>query len=260
MKHFLLLSFFYLIFLSHLNAQEEKKHHTENRWEERWWTKINAIPVIITVNKNQGDSTFLFKHQGHFYHKKVSKSGSLIEEGRKEGHHGHVCGNDPIKNGNWITYYPTTGIIKSIGNYRCGKKINQWLYFHENGNLKKSETYTLPYPIWTKGNTNYYLNGSYKEYYKNGQLKTSGNYKIVEASVKYDVEFDSITFEGIKKQCCQWEIRSIKTGEWKSFDKSGQLVHTKKESPKFEIRDLETSLKTSQQVLQQLNKKHKFRQ
>jgi len=77
--------------------------------------------------------------------------------------------------------------------------------------------------------------------------------------VEYAAEFDTVTFEAIMKYC-EWEVRSIKVGEWKYFDRKRRLIDRKKEVPKFEIRAIEMRLQTSQQVLEQLNRNHRFRQ
>jgi len=90
-----------------------------------------------------------------------------------------------------FTNTPFTGDVASTesGNFINGKRIGEWLTFHENGQLEEIgnfedgnkdgswTTYHVNGQLRSKGNYKYdKMDGFWEFYYKNGQLSNKGNY------------------------------------------------------------------------------------
>lgn len=129
----------------------------------------------------------------------------------------------PKLTGSWTNYY-SSGEIKEIGKIVCNRKYGDWLYFYKSGQIKRYEKYDGLDLIGSNPNMGY-LNGTYLEYHPNGEIKTTGSYKIIEENVPYEV-VNVETYEIIEK-CCVWTPKSIKHGEWIEFNNSGEIQESK---------------------------------
>lgn len=171
-----------------------------------------------------------------------TKENIEISKGSMVGGMGSECGCEPEPHGLWIKRY-RNGNFKEIGEYFCNTKKGTWTYFHENGNLMKTETYALPYlefittheQPWDTLKNTYLLQGLYAEYYPNGQLKVEGKYEIIEAYSETDtvITFDPDTYVEIKtpNKGSFWLPKSVKTGVWKWVDENGKLSKIERFDP-----------------------------
>jgi len=126
----------------------------------------------------------------------------------------------PKLTGYWTKYYKS-GEINEIGKIVCNKKIGEWLYFYKSGQIKKFEKYEKVDIIDSNPNVGY-LNGSYLEYHPNGKIKVSGSYRIIEEKVEYEIV--NIETYKIQKKCCNWILKSIKTGQWTEYNDRGEII------------------------------------
>lgn len=85
--------------------------------------------------------------------------------------------------------YHNNGIVKSNGHTIQNKKNAEWTYWDEDGKLTKIENYTIGK-----------LNGTYAEYYSNGNIKLKGSYLI------------------------NSDEKSIKDGYWFYYNEKGELI------------------------------------
>ncbi len=120
------------------------------------------------------------------------------------------------KFGKWIAYYPN-GKAEWIGYYYSGVATGLWKYFYPNGQLKK--TFTLA-PIEVDS---FFLNrkvGLYEEYYENGNLQTTGFFKIAIDTTILQVYDWSIG--NFKDTLVQAPV-SKPFGIWKYYKENGEL-------------------------------------
>lgn len=104
------------------------------------------------------------------------------------------------------------GNLKSKGTLKCGKEIGKWEHFHEDG-TKKS---TYQYDRKDK------LTGKYVEYYKNGQIKTTGYYRDGKKSGTWSTYYDNgkVDSEG-------YYSNGKKSGKWIEHTAAGKKIKKK---------------------------------
>lgn len=199
---------------------------------ERYYIYGNREFVEKTIHPVTGDTLWQFMTTGRYL--KKSKEGVVLIDGHKWGGMGTRCGCEPREDGYWIERYEN-GNLKLQGRYDCGHKIGTWTYYHENGQMAKVESLKQPYPEmltnevgWDTLKRYYLPEGSYLEYYANGQLKVDGMYEIVEAFSATDTlfSFDTITYE-LKEEIIAgefWIPRSRKTRVWTYYDENGHIT------------------------------------
>jgi len=93
--------------------------------------------------------------------------------------------NPFLKDGEEKTKYKN-GIVKTLGNYKKGKRDGQWLCWYENGKQWSEDFFD-----------NGIKNGPTKTWYENGKLRYEGQYK-----------------------------NDVKSGVWKFYDEDGTLQQT----------------------------------
>lgn len=165
-----------------------------------------------------------------------SKEGVILSEGGMLGGMGSHCGCVVKPHGYWIYRY-RSGELKSQGTLYCRQKTGTWVYYYENGKISKVETYARSYPIltndqaWETPNP-ILLKGAFLTFFSNGQLKTNGNYEILEVYSTVDTIFslNPETYEEIKTVVHGefWLPQSVKVGLWVEYDEHGAMI--KKES------------------------------
>ncbi len=90
-------------------------------------------------------------------------------------------------------------------------KRGKWIEFWENSERKRIAYY----------NKNGQLSGKFKEYYKNGRLKSSGKYKVL-TTIEEQRCYDPNTYQEYN---CDIEVDvETRVGKWKYFDESGNRV------------------------------------
>lgn len=170
----------------------------------------------------------------------VTLEGIIITDGQLTSH-----GGEQEANGFWIERY-RNGNLKEHGNYYTNDKIGTWVYFHDNGNIKKVETLKRPYSTELSEYPRSYTfkyeetilsnpplkSGYYKEFYENGNLKLEGQFVIMEKFQTRDtiITFNPESYENILNitEGEFWKPKALKTGVWNNFDENGKLVFSKR--------------------------------
>jgi antitoxin component YwqK of YwqJK toxin-antitoxin module len=151
-----------------------------------------------------------------------SIQGDLIEEVKIDNCNEYVaCSDEGIHLSGEYTSYYKNNVIKEIGTVLCNTKIKEWVYFHDDGSLKKYENFLFSTEIYL-GRPIQARTGHYAEYYRNGNLKITGSYKLVEKYQEYEVYNPDLFKSQIV--CCAWLLESIKDGYWYEFDINGSII------------------------------------
>ena len=45
-----------------------------------------------------------------------------------------------LRDGKWIEYFPSR-MPKSMGYYKAGEKVGEWIYYNESGDIVKTDLY-----------------------------------------------------------------------------------------------------------------------
>ena len=172
----------------------------------------------------------------------ISLGGVELMRGSTYGGMGTRCGCVPRPHGQWLARY-RNGALKETGVYDCNWKTGTWIYYYENGNIAKVETWVYPYfefateSAWPNafGARENLLKGDYIEYYDNGKPKIEGKYEIVEVHNQIDsiIRFNPHTYEDIKIPIDgkYWVRKSVKVGIWKEFQWDGSLIKMEEFNP-----------------------------
>jgi len=130
------------------------------------------------------------------------------------------------KNGSW-TYYDIKGKLVIKGSFINDAQINQWTYYYKNGKEFKKEFYILTNRDTLLNDTlKIYFSdhsarsGTYCEYYKSGQKKIEGQYKIKPGYCLSYIE--NVNSKVATPSYLIGKI-SMKDGEWKEFKKNGEI-------------------------------------
>ncbi len=183
--------------------------------------------IRVRNNVKDGTKEILF-HGGYIV---KDSSDRILINGNRSGH----CGCEPLKNGFWVYYYQN-GSIKEQGSFDCGEKVGTWITFYKNASIKQVKNLRKPYSdsfvmqfgdVLNLRRTKPMKDGQFIEYYKNGQIKTSGQYKIVHLKSTVDslVTTDQETYEKTYKKVegVFWLPNSIKIGTWKHYSMNGKI-------------------------------------
>lgn len=141
-----------------------------------------------------------------------------------------IIDDEGIKDGPWKEFYED-GQMRSEGNYRQGKQIGKWRYYHPNGNLEQEGNFNNQGNadgnwVWYYDDTKVlreenFLNGQtegiFTEYDENGKVIIQGEYVdgLEEGIWKYRVgdHREEGTYRG-----------GMRNGEWKYYYDDGQLA------------------------------------
>ncbi len=137
-----------------------------------------------------------------------------------------------VADGTWEYYY-ANGNMAWSNTFAGGLKAGRWSWFFENGNPKKVESYLDDlkdgeYITWYEGKDSTFkkaiihykagrLDGSYKLFYENGQLKSEEMY------VQDKVDGESLMYYENGQMAIQQRYKNgFPDGEWREFHDNGQ--------------------------------------
>lgn len=158
--------------LTQLSAQDTTKTWVDGSWKQTTKEKAQYF-------RKEWEENDLWMTHDFYLDGQLQESGSYLTSDRE------------TKEGRFIRYSPD-GIKTSEGIYKNGKKVGEWIYWFENGNIKDQGAYTEDsadadqYVYWNKEQTLHdrdSLNvktGTWKYYHKNGTM--SGE-EVYEAGV-----------------------------------------------------------------------------
>lgn len=140
-----------------------------------------------------------------------------------------------IKEGVYIKRDHQGNLIKT-GQLQWNQKVGTWTHYYSTGQIKRVESYSVPFnnKHWEELNNTMlhaigpFRDGEFIEYYENGNLKTKGNYTLVEEKRKnFTIKgIDSETYEEvpivIKEEF--WVPTSVKSKTWSEYNKEGELT------------------------------------
>lgn len=115
-----------------------------------------------------------------------------------------------MHHGSYMKFYKNKVLAES-GYYKNGEKIDNWKYRDFNGNIYKDCNYL-----------NGRLFGEFKEYHKNGTIKTQGNYVHISGKKEVLVE-DSVTFE-MKTEFHTFNNIPAKHGKWFYYNDNKEII------------------------------------
>ena len=141
-------------------------------------------PKVIYTSKDgikEGVERY-FNDSGKVINSKIYKSGQLIGEG--------IYDEKGLQQGLWKEYFLNKQ-LKSIGEYRNGIKIGEWVWYHSNGEMEQKGRYTKsgkPDGLWKWWYENKQLQreetyvrgkeeGELVEYFEDGKLAAKGQYE-----------------------------------------------------------------------------------
>ena len=125
-------------------------------------------------------------------------------------------------------FYEDTTTVKAIGYFAVDKqdkkteyKAGLWKEFYKNGQVKSVGNYNIQYLLVASAANkaiiyNQYKTGEWIYYYENGQVKAKGRYKIVRNNVSTGVEN-------------QYTKAPVTTEDWAFYSKDGKPLPNKKE-------------------------------
>jgi antitoxin component YwqK of YwqJK toxin-antitoxin module len=207
----------YLASIGSIRAQIATEYGAPIKWDKNF-DRTNYIMRGLDTLSN--DSILITRKR----YIRQNQQGSIIEVLIFSKLNTLSCSDEgPKLTGDWTSYYPS-GNIKETGKIICNRKYGDWIYFYRSGQIERYEKYDGLDLIGSNPNMGY-LNGTYLEYHPNGQIKTTGAYKIIEEYVPYQV-VNIETYE-TQEKCCAWTPKSIKHGEWITFNSSGEIQETK---------------------------------
>ena len=205
---------FFLVTIGSIKAQIATEHGTPIKWDQDFDRTIYVMRGLDTLSK---DSILLTRDK----YTRQNQEGLVLEELNYSNLNIVNCNDDgPQLTGYWTSYYET-GEIKEMGKIICNQKFGEWLYFYESGKIKKYERYDGIDIIDSNPNVGL-SNGPYLEYFENGNLKTSGTFRIIEKYSKFPI-VDPATYEP-ENRCCVWKPISMKYGPWLEYNEEGILI------------------------------------
>ncbi len=131
------------------------------------------------------------------------------------------CGDEGIHlSGEYSSFFDDKK-IKEFGRIKCNFKCNEWVYFYQDGSLKKYENFQN-FPLLYSNERFFERSGHYAEYFQNGNIKLIGSYKLIEKYDKYEY-YNAETYN-VDTTCCEWMVVSIKDGYWYEYAEDGALI------------------------------------
>lgn len=218
-----------------LQAQYSYK---DNHWDIRKTIRDATITDkvcynLIGIDTTLGDSCIYSRCSDTYT--AYTKEGQLLAKGKMTGGISSKCGCELSNDGYWTTYY-RNGQPQSQGNYDCETKIGTWVSYHDNGRIAEIVHYKRPYNEMIRRSTDKHtlpqqplLSDLYLAYYPNGQIRTAGNYKIVEQFSDTDTiyTYNPATFEPDSVTILQgefWKPISKKVDTWTEYAPDGSIM------------------------------------
>ena len=227
-----------LILLINTSNLKSQNYWRTGKTVEYDYNDDNYGRVYERVDTTNHD-TIRYSSKSDRYVIKSSDNVTLVD-GHMWGGMGTPCGCEPRPHGYWIERY-RNGEYKSQGKFFCEKKVGTWVYYYDNGQISKIETFKQPYEKFASDLSEiidtvllkafYLRDGAYLEYYPNGRLKVEGTYGIFEEYSKTDTIFGfnletfATTIEVIEGEF--WIPRSRKIRVWNYYDEQGKIVDHK---------------------------------
>ena len=211
------------------------QYYPASKHWDRSRTYTNSIEGTVTqrVNRALGDTAKYYNRSKEYI--EYSKEGIVLAEGLMVGGEGSPCSCGLAPYGYWTTRY-RNGVLKAQGKYACYKKIGTWVTYHENGQIAEIAHYKRPYAAAL---TERHTPGSglskqplladlYLAYYPNGQLKTAGNYEIVEelsnVDTLYKLDIETLEVDTTVIEGTFWNPVSKKSGYWVTYVPDGTIL------------------------------------
>jgi antitoxin component YwqK of YwqJK toxin-antitoxin module len=157
----------------------------------------------------------IYEYKGHY------KDGKLQSIGQLKGLGDNIVSSDKI--GEWM-FYHENGELKSTGNYKDGYQVGEWKFYHVNGSLKEIGKYKDYLPL-TEGKYPPIKGekvGEWKTYFDDGKLEILGNYqhdKMVGEWKRY--------YNNGKLRDVVHYTEGKPSGLWKNYSESGELLSSK---------------------------------
>ena len=200
----------------------------------------NNVAELAKVDiKNEYYPTGKVKYSGGFkgdipqgVHREYSEDGKITsskvyDEGQLTGE--GIMDEKGIQQGLWKEYHPN-GQLRAQGEYKDGKRIGEWVFYHPNGKVEQKGKYDNK--GWAQsqwkwyyetGNllreenyTNNILNGMTNEYSDSGKVITKGEYVDGQKEGSWFYEMGDYREEGIYKG-------DKREGEWQHYYNNGKL-------------------------------------
>lgn len=205
----------FLVTITSTKAQIATEYGTPVKWDRDFNRTIYVMRGLDTLSND----SILITRKSYI---RQSQEGLVLEELNYAQLNTVNCDDEcPKLTGYWTSYYET-GEIKELGKIVCNRKFGEWIYFYESGKIKKYERYDGIDIIDSNPNVGL-SNGPYLEYYANGNLKTSGTFRIIERYSEFQI-VNSETYQ-TENRCCLWKPISIKCGTWLEYDEEGILLN-----------------------------------
>lgn len=155
-----------------------------------------------------------FSEQGDVINSRIFKDGYVVAEG--------IMDNKNLEQGLWKEYH-TNGQLKSQGEYKDGKRIGEWVFYHPNGKLEQKGKYDK------KGRAQ----GEWKWYYETGNLLREEIYvddQLEGPMTEYSDSGQVITkgeyMEGLKEGAWVYEMGDYREeGKYRADKRDGMWKH-----------------------------------
>ena len=166
--------------------------------------------------------TRYYSEEGKIVNSKIFKDGELFGEG--------IYDEKGYQQGRWKEYY-ASGELKGEGEYIDGRRIGDWIFYHQNGKIEQKGKFlkgAKPSGLWVwfyeSGNmlrqenfTNGLENGMLIEYNDSGRVTTKGEFVDGEKEGPWILEDGDIVEQGVYKN-------GQKDGIWKTYSKRQVLL------------------------------------
>ncbi len=191
--------------------------------EWKWYYENGNIKSKVTYfNDKKNGECYDYYENGKLERTQLFiKNGTLSEVINYYDSKGNSLDKGTVKNGTGILKKYNQGILSKNVTYKNGK-TSSIEEFYDNGKLKKHYNYNIE-----GEELDGELDGEWKEYYKNGHLKTLGMYSII-LFPPFNQTGKNDTWKYYHKN---GKLRMIgkldngeKLGEWKEYDENGNLL------------------------------------
>jgi MORN repeat variant len=200
----------------------------------------------MSVSKDNGEAVCVFKHtnwtDSSKYDNKTNRftfwrNKTILVEGDANPNEEGNAGEGGARKGTWI-FRHDNGETLAKGKYDdYGNKIDKWLFYYPNKQLRKVENYLLfdNHLTWDIDSNKIWQvveskkHGEYLEYHENGQIKIRGKYKseIILKDSAYLIDYqelDQIPDPSMQRYTKGFIIATKKIDKWLYYDDKGILV------------------------------------
>lgn len=190
--------------------RKEDLHYTENDYFKVY---KDSLSEICHWQKKTGSSRYKTGYiESHYYDGKIAEQGNYKKDS---------------KDGIWKTFYKD-GKLKFIGKFVSNNpqlKDSTHTYYYPNGQIEKIEHYQIVESKHVKGVLSNYNIGSWKTYYKNGNLKEITNYPEVSTEKNDLPRKHFVYFENGKLKLEESILKDGRlTGVYKTYFENGVLA------------------------------------